>query len=211
VIGVTILRIRQLILVHLFVGLLIMGPVALKLASTGYRFMRYYTRNCGDLEKGPPPPALRLISPGVVLTTVIVFVSGIVLMFVGPARRDTPLLIHKASFIVWIGLTALHVLGHLPGLSTTLRGGGRGWRECRRPRGLKPLDRARGSGGGRARVGDRSGSRLSHLDGHGGLPAPSRAIRPAPNHRGCTLASRAAPSISCNACAQTRPIARSAR
>ena len=45
VLGVTILRIRQLISVHLFVGLLLLGPVALKLASTGYRFVRYYTRD----------------------------------------------------------------------------------------------------------------------------------------------------------------------
>ena len=43
VLGVTILRIGQLMWLHLFLGLLLIGPLALKLASTGYRFARYYT------------------------------------------------------------------------------------------------------------------------------------------------------------------------
>jgi hypothetical protein len=42
VLGVTIIRIGQLLWLHLFLGLLLIGPVALKLASTGYRFARYY-------------------------------------------------------------------------------------------------------------------------------------------------------------------------
>ncbi len=36
--GVTILRIGQLTWLHFFLGLLLIGPVMLKLASTGYRF-----------------------------------------------------------------------------------------------------------------------------------------------------------------------------
>lgn len=116
--GITILRIGQLIWLHLFIGLLLIGPVALKLASTGYRFMRYYTANARYRVKGPPAPALRMLAPLVVVMTVIVFVSGIVLMFIGPdsSLRGSTLLIHKASFILWLGLTAIHVLGHLPEL-----------------------------------------------------------------------------------------------
>jgi len=40
--GATILRIRQLISVHVYVGVLLVGPVLLKCASTVYRFIRYY-------------------------------------------------------------------------------------------------------------------------------------------------------------------------
>jgi hypothetical protein len=123
VIGVTILRVRQLISVHLFVGLLLIGPVALKMASTGYRFARYYTGDGAYRRKGPPQLALRLIAPVVVLTTVIVFASGIVLLFNGPADRGQFLLIHKVSFIVWAVFTAVHFLGHLPGLGRSLRAG----------------------------------------------------------------------------------------
>jgi hypothetical protein len=91
------------------------------MASTGYRFLRYYTRAAVYRAKGPPMPALRALGPVVVLTTVVVFVSGVVLLFDGPARRGTSLLIHKASFIVWLVFMAIHVLAHLPGLPRALR------------------------------------------------------------------------------------------
>lgn len=121
VIGVTILRIGQLISLHLFVGFLVMGPVAVKMASTGYRFVRYYTHNLAYRRKGPPELILRLIAPVVVISTVIVFASGIVLMFDGPHDRSQWLLIHKASFFVWGAFTALHVLGHLSSVGASLR------------------------------------------------------------------------------------------
>jgi hypothetical protein len=125
VIGVTIIRIGQLIWLHLFVGLLLIGPVALKLASTGYRFVRYYTGKAAYRLKGPPHIALRAIAPVVVLSTVCVFVTGFVLLFEGRPHRDPWLLLHKVSFIVWIVFTALHVVGHLPRLGQNLREGAR--------------------------------------------------------------------------------------
>ena len=120
-IGVTILRIRQLISVHLFVGLLLSGRSILKMASTGYRFVRYYTQDPIYHQKGPPELPMRLIAPIVVLSTVAVFISGIVLLFVGPAHRGPWCLIHKVSFIVWVAFTAVHMLGHLRDCATALR------------------------------------------------------------------------------------------
>ncbi len=121
VLGLTILRIGQLISVHLFVGLLLLGPIALKMATTGYRFTRYYTRSVIYREKGPPHPLLRAIAPVVVVTTIVVFVSGLVLLFAGPAHRGPWVSIHKVSFIVWLVFTAVHVLGHLQRLPGQLR------------------------------------------------------------------------------------------
>lgn len=120
VLGITILRIHQLISVHLFLGLLLLGPVAIKMASTGYRFARYYTGNPAYREKGPPMLTLRLIAPIVVLSTIVVFVSGVLLLFAGPSGRGQLVLIHKASFFVWLAFTGLHVLGHLPRMSGLL-------------------------------------------------------------------------------------------
>lgn len=119
VIGVTIVALRPLLSVHLFVGMLLIGPVAMKLGSTGYRFIRYYTANPRYQSKGPPPLPLRLIAPIVVISTVVVLASGVALLFAGPGSRETLLPIHKVSFIIWVGFTGLHVLAHLP---TTLRG-----------------------------------------------------------------------------------------
>ena len=49
------------------------------------------------------------------------FVSGVVLLFVGPSARATWFPIHKDSFFVWAGFMAIHVLGHLPSLPALLR------------------------------------------------------------------------------------------
>ncbi len=122
VIGLTLLRLRTTLLsVHLFVGLMLIPPVLLKLASTGYRFIRYYTNNPVYRRKGPPAPVLRAIAPMIVLTTLTVFASGVALLFVGPSSRDTLLPIHKVSFIVWAVFMALHVLAHLMELPPALR------------------------------------------------------------------------------------------
>src|SRR5258706_11399021 len=40
--GITIVRMGGLVTVHMFVGMLLIPPVLLKFASTGYRFVRYY-------------------------------------------------------------------------------------------------------------------------------------------------------------------------
>jgi hypothetical protein len=114
VIGVTLLRLSSLLWVHLFVGMLLIGPIALKLASTGYRFIRYYTGDPSYRRKGPPPTVLRMIAPIMALSTVIVFVSGVLLLLIGPSSRSALLPIHKVSFIAWVAFTSLHVLGHLP-------------------------------------------------------------------------------------------------
>jgi hypothetical protein len=121
VIGVTIIRIGQLLSVHMFVGMLLVGPLALKLASTGYRFARYYTGGQSYRHKGPPALGLRLLAPLVVLSTLTVFVTGVILLFAGPSSRATLLPIHKDSFFVWLALMAIHVLAHLPEVAHSLR------------------------------------------------------------------------------------------
>ncbi len=113
VIGVTLLRLHQLLWVHLFVGMLLIGPVFLKMGSTGYRFTRYYTHEPRYRRKGPPETAMRVLAPLVVISTVIVFVSGVALLLVGPSSRHDLLPVHKVSFIVWAVVMSLHVLGHL--------------------------------------------------------------------------------------------------
>jgi hypothetical protein len=129
VLGVTIVRIGQLLWLHLFLGLLLLGPVALKLLSTGYRFLRYYTHEASYRRKGPPPPSLRVMAPLVVALTLAVFVSGIALLWLGPSSRHTLGLIHKVSFFAWLAVTAVHVLGHLPEITGVLSRSGQTRRE----------------------------------------------------------------------------------
>jgi hypothetical protein len=126
VIGFTIPQLRQFISVHLFVGMLLTGPVLLKMASTGYRMIRYYTGDAAYRAKGPPELILRLIGPIVVLSTVAVFLTGVMLLILGPNHRDPWLMLHKVSFIVWVVFMSLHVLGHVPAVARALGIGRRG-------------------------------------------------------------------------------------
>ena len=120
ILGVTIVRIGQLLWLHLFLGLVLLGPIALKLASTGYRFIRYYTSDPAYRRKGPPLPALRALAPLVGLFTALVFATGVALLLLGPSSRDPLVLLHKISFFAWIAVTALHILGHLPEITRLL-------------------------------------------------------------------------------------------
>jgi hypothetical protein len=110
--GATIPFIGRLLGPHIFIGMLLIPPVALKLGSTGYRFARYYTGSPPYVQKGPPPLVLRVLAPSVVLTTLALFGTGVALLIDGPPG-NTLIFAHKLSFIAWVALMTLHVLGHL--------------------------------------------------------------------------------------------------
>ena len=112
--GVTVLQVRSLLRPHVFVGVLLIPPVLVKLTSTLYRFVRYYQGAPAYRQKGPPHWVLRLLGPAVVTLTVILFGSGVALLFARPSWHGSLLTIHKASFVLWFLATAVHVLGHLP-------------------------------------------------------------------------------------------------
>jgi hypothetical protein len=117
--GVTILSIHQLLSVHVFIGLLLIPPVALKLGVTGYRFLRYYTRAAEYVRNGPPLLLMRmLVAPGLIAATLVVFGTGVALLAVGPGGGIV-LGLHRASFFVWLGAFGVHVLVYalrVPGL-----------------------------------------------------------------------------------------------
>jgi hypothetical protein len=137
--GVTILSVHRLLTLHFFIGMLVTGPVLLKISSTGYRFARYYTGSVPYVRKGPPAPLLRLLGPVVVLTSCGVIGSGIMLAFAGP-RPGPWLFLHKAFFVLWFGAMTIHVLAYAPRLARLVTGSGRG------------RTAADGPGGGAARV-----------------------------------------------------------
>jgi hypothetical protein len=57
-------------------------------------------------RKGPPHLTLRLLAPGVVLTTLALFGTGVALLVAGPPS-ETLIFAHKLSFIAWVGLMTL--------------------------------------------------------------------------------------------------------
>jgi hypothetical protein len=84
------------LVVHVLVGALLVGPVLLKVASTGYRFVRHYSGAQPYVRKGPPSPVLRVLGPFVVATSLAVIGAGIILGIVGPDNGNW-LFLHKVS------------------------------------------------------------------------------------------------------------------
>jgi hypothetical protein len=109
--GATLIAIRPLVSAHVFVGMLLLPLVGVKVASTGYRFVRYYTGHREYRAGGPPHPLLRALGPVVVLATASLFASGVALVVVGP-QGGAVLGLHKASFAVWVAAMSAHVLAH---------------------------------------------------------------------------------------------------
>ena len=119
--GATLLQIRPLLTVHAFVGMLLIPVVALKLGSTGWRLLRYYRGSEEYVRRGPPQVVLRVIvAPVIVLSTFVLFATGVALL-VRSEAAGTVVGLHKASFIVWVGATGVHVLFHALKLPSLLR------------------------------------------------------------------------------------------
>lgn len=124
--GMTILSVRGMLSVHIFVGLMLIPPLVLKTASTGYRFARYYLRNPQYRAAGPPYLLLRVIAPVLLACTVGLFGTGVALLVTGPQGGDTWRQLHQLFFFGWFWLMTIHVLAYTPraarlGLSDLLR------------------------------------------------------------------------------------------
>lgn len=77
--GYTVLDVRGMITLHVFLGVMLIGPVLLKVASTLYRFIRYYVGEQSYIRKGPPHVVLRMIGPLVTLTSLGLLGTGVAL------------------------------------------------------------------------------------------------------------------------------------
>lgn len=106
-------NLHGLITQHVFVGVLLSGPLVVKMFSTGSRFVRYYAKSPAFVRSGPPNPLLRLMAPFLVLLTLLVFISGFALAFVGPMHMGLFLKIHAASVALWIPMLAVHIYAHV--------------------------------------------------------------------------------------------------
>jgi hypothetical protein len=111
--GATLISLRSFLTPHVFIGMLLVPVVALKVGSTGWRFLRYYAGHRAYRRAGTPLPLMRfLVAPVVLASTTGLFASGIALVAFGPGH---PLVVglHKASFAVWLVAMSVHVLAYV--------------------------------------------------------------------------------------------------
>jgi hypothetical protein len=111
--GITVLRVKQLLPEHFLLGFLLIPPLLLKAASTGYRFVRYYAGTPAYRRAGPPAWPMRLLSPVVLLLTAALFVTGLELWLFGLRFGSVWIAFHKWSFMLWLPAVGVHVLWNL--------------------------------------------------------------------------------------------------
>jgi hypothetical protein len=147
---ITVVHMQGLLSAHMFIGLVLIPPVALKLTSTGYRMVRYYAGSRPYREKGPPLLPLRLMAPAFAVSTIAVLTSGVLLLAAGH-KSNTVLTVHKLSCIVFGAILAVHFLAYIPRVARSLRAD---WTAARRQAvpgaGVRAMLVAAGLGGGAA-------------------------------------------------------------
>jgi hypothetical protein len=111
-IGITVLQVRSLLPEHLLLGFVLIPPLGLKMVSTGYRFVRYYTGDAVYRSAGPPMLMLRLIAPIVVLSTLALFATGLELWAFGLRFGSIWVAAHKLSFVIWLPFTLIHAFSY---------------------------------------------------------------------------------------------------
>jgi hypothetical protein len=113
-IAITLFDISGLLAAHYVVGLLLLPLVILKMGSTGFRFVRYYAGSAAFRLAGAPPILLRfLVAPVLVVSTVIVFATGLELWLFGLRFGSGWIEAHAVSSVFMVLATAAHVLAHL--------------------------------------------------------------------------------------------------
>ena len=110
-----VLGLRQTLPAHIALGVALIPVVVLKLASTGWRMIRYYTHAPEYRAEGPPRPFLRGIAPLVAGSTVVLLGSGVGLVIAGPHAQFLRA-VHSASFALFLVVVGAHAFAYLPKL-----------------------------------------------------------------------------------------------
>jgi hypothetical protein len=111
---ITTLLMGSLFGLHFFLGMVLVGPVCLKIGSTLWRFIRYYTGSAPYVRRGPPPMPQRVLGPALILTSAGVLGTGVLLAFNGPGSSSGKL--HQLFFYLWLIVVIIHVVHYLPRL-----------------------------------------------------------------------------------------------
>jgi hypothetical protein len=111
-VATVVLGVRSVITLHVAVGLVLIGPLVVKLASVTYRMVGYY-RGLGDYRRrGKPSDALRLLGSALALLIVLLLVSGLVLIAGPNGLRSTARSIHVVTAYLTVTLLIVHVVIH---------------------------------------------------------------------------------------------------
>lgn len=114
-VATVVMGVKGVLTLHVMIGLLLVPPLVVKIASVSWRFFQYYRHDEAYRRRGTPRIVLRILGPFLLLATLVLFISGISLLlapsaFGGP--HGTMFHIHDISFYIWLLLVISHVLAH---------------------------------------------------------------------------------------------------
>jgi len=98
---------------HVAIGLMLVPPVLVKLASTTWRMVNYYRGAAAYKRRGPPPTLARVLGPILSVAIVVLLGSGGALILGPSSLQRTALQVHKLSFYLALLLILPHLAMHL--------------------------------------------------------------------------------------------------
>ena len=98
--------------VHFFVGFALMPLLGLKLASTGWRFGRYYLRSRYYKAAGPPSWTGRLIAPLLIVSGISLFASGVEMWSFQNQLGWPWTAIHNVAAFTFVSVLVVHLILH---------------------------------------------------------------------------------------------------
>jgi hypothetical protein len=104
-----VLGVKSVITLHVVIGLILLGPALLKLASVTYRMVSYYRGVGAYQQRGRPTIGLRLLGAALGVLFMLLMASGLVLI-VGPNGAHSPA---RATHVVTAYLVVLLLAVHL--------------------------------------------------------------------------------------------------
>jgi hypothetical protein len=107
-----VLGVRNVLTAHVAIGLALTPFVVLKLASAGWRIVKYYSGDSGYVQRGAPSTRLRVLGALFIVLTVVLVGSGFIAYF-GPGAGHTAMVkLHNYSFFPWAIVLVVHVTAH---------------------------------------------------------------------------------------------------
>ena len=98
---------------HVAIGLILVPPVLVKLASTTWRMVNYYLGAAAYVHRGPPRRLDRVLAAILSLAIVLLLTSGITLLLGPSSIHQNALQVHKVTFYLALLLIFAHLTQHL--------------------------------------------------------------------------------------------------
>ncbi len=112
-VATVVLGVKSVITPHVAVGLLLVGPVLLKLGSVTYRMASYYRGVSEYRQRGKPAGGLRMLGGCLAVLMLLLLTSGLVLI-VGPNwAHSEARTVHAVTAYGAVALLVIHLAVHL--------------------------------------------------------------------------------------------------